>query len=123
MRATLEQGLPALGMGLELIEPLEAFSRMLLEKNQVMNLTAITEPRDVAALHLLDSLAGLAGLEAGTVVDVGTGAGFPGVPLAIARPSVRVTLLDSLGKRVDFLRESCRELGLEIGRASCRERV
>ena len=113
MRATLEQGLPALGMGLELIEPLEAFSRMLLEKNQVMNLTAITEPRDVAALHLLDSLAGLAGLEAGTVVDVGTGAGFPGVPLAIARPSVRVTLLDSLGKRVDFLRESCRELGLE----------
>ena len=113
MRATLEQGLPALGMGLELIEPLEAFSRMLLEKNQVMNLTAITEPRDVAALHLLDSLAGVAGLEAGTVVDVGTGAGFPGVPLAIARPSVRVTLLDSLGKRVDFLRESCRELGLE----------
>ena len=113
MRATLEPGLPALGMGLELIEPLEAFSRMLLEKNQVMNLTAITEPRDVAALHLLDSLAGLAGLEAGTVVDVGTGAGFPGVPLAIARPSVRVTLLDSLGKRVDFLRESCRELGLE----------
>lgn len=113
MRATLEQGLPALGMGLELIEPLEAFSRMLLEKNQVMNLTAITDPRDVAALHLLDSLAGLAGLEAGTVVDVGTGAGFPGVPLAIARPSIRVTLLDSLGKRVDFLRESCRELGLE----------
>ena len=113
MRATLEQGLPALGMGLELIEPLEAFSRMLLEKNQVMNLTAITEPRDVAALHLLDSLAGLAGLEAGAGGEGGTGAGFPGVPLAIARPSVRVTLLDSLGKRVDFLRESCRELGLE----------
>lgn len=113
MRAVLEQGLPALGLGLELTEPLEAFSRMLLEKNRVMNLTAITDPRDVAALHLLDSLAGLAGLEAGTVVDVGTGAGFPGVPLAIARPSVRVTLLDSLGKRVDFLRESCRELGLE----------
>ena len=113
MRATLEQGLPALGLGPELIEPLETFSRMLLEKNQVMNLTAITEPRDVAALHLLDSLAGLAGLEAGTVVDVGTGAGFPGVPLAIARPSARVTLLDSLGKRVDFLRESCRTLGLD----------
>lgn len=112
MRATLEQGLPALGMGLELIEPLEAFSRMLLEKNQVMNLTAITEPRDVAALHLLDSLAGVAGLEAGTVVDVGTGAGFPGVPVAIARPAVQMTLLDSLGKRVEFLRESCGALGL-----------
>ena len=115
MRATLEQGLPALGLGPELIEPLEAFSRMLLEKNQVMNLTAITDPRDVAVLHLLDSLAltGLAGLEDRTVVDVGTGAGFPGVPLAIARPSARVTLLDSLGKRVDFLRESCRTLGLD----------
>ena len=115
MRATLEQGLPALGLGPELIEPLEAFSRMLLEKNQVMNLTAITDPRDVAVLHLLDSLAltGLAGLEGRTVVDVGTGAGFPGVPLAIARPSARVTLLDSLGKRVDFLRESCRALGLD----------
>ena len=95
MRATLEQGLPALGLGPELIEPLETFSRMLLEKNQVMNLTAITDPRDVAVLHLLDSLAltGLAGLEDRTVVDVGTGAGFPGVPLAIARPSARVTLL------------------------------
>lgn len=115
MRATLEQGLPALGLGPELIEPLETFSRMLLEKNQVMNLTAITDPRDVAVLHLLDSLAltGLAGLEGRTVVDVGTGAGFPGVPLAIARPSARVTLLDSLGKRVDFLRESCRILGLD----------
>ena len=115
MRATLEQGLPALGLGPELIEPLETFSRMLLEKNQVMNLTAITDPRDVAVLHLLDSLAltGLAGLEDRTVVDVGTGAGFPGVPLAIARPSARVTLLDSLGKRVDFLRESCRTLGLD----------
>ena len=90
MRATLEQGLPALGLGPELIEPLETFSRMLLEKNQVMNLTAITDP-----------------------MDVGTGAGFPGVPLAIARPSARVTLLDSLGKRVDFLRESCRTLGLD----------
>ena len=115
MRATLEQGLPALGLGPELIEPLETFSRMLLEKNQVMNLTAITDPRDVAVLHLLDSLAltGLVGLEDRTVVDVGTGAGFPGVPLAIARPSARVTLLDSLGKRVDFLRESCRTLGLD----------
>lgn len=115
MRATLEQGLPALGLGPELIEPLEAFSRMLLEKNQVMNLTAITDPRDVAVLHLLDSLAltGLAGLEGRTVVDVGTGAGFPGVPLAIARPSARVTLLDSLGKRIDFLREICGALGLE----------
>ena len=78
-----------------------------------MNLTAITDPRDVAALHLLDSLALAEMAEGRTVVDVGTGAGFPGVPLAIALPSAHVTLLDSLGKRVDFLRESCRKLGLE----------
>ena len=115
MRKTLEQGLPELGLEPACIPALESFSRALLEKNQVMNLTAITDPRDVAVLHLLDSLAltGLAGLEGRTVVDVGTGAGFPGVPLAIARPSARVTLLDSLGKRVDFLRESCRTLGLD----------
>lgn len=115
MRETLNRGLPALGLGTEIVPALEAFTALLLERNQVMNLTAITEPRDVAALHLLDSLAlvGMAGLERQSVVDVGTGAGFPGVPLAIARPELCVTLLDSLGKRVDFLRESCGKLGLE----------
>ena len=114
MRETLERGLPELGLGPELIGPLETFSRMLLEKNQVMNLTAITEPRDIAALHLLDSLALVrnGGLEGKAVVDVGTGAGFPGLPLSIAVPSAQVTLLDSLGKRVDFLEDCCRELGL-----------
>lgn len=114
MRETLSQGLPALGLGTDAVPALEAFSALLLERNQVMNLTAITEPRDVAALHLLDSLAlvGLAGLERQSVVDVGTGAGFPGVPLAIAVPGLHVTLLDSLGKRVDFLQESCGALGL-----------
>lgn len=114
MRDTLNQGLPALGLGTEAVPALEAFSALLLERNQVMNLTAITEPKDVAALHLLDSLAlvGLAGLERQNVVDVGTGAGFPGVPLAIALPELRVTLLDSLGKRVNFLQESCGILGL-----------
>lgn len=114
MRKTLEQGLPELGLEPACIPALESFSRALLEKNQVMNLTAITDPRDVAALHLLDSLAlvKLAGLESQRVVDVGTGAGFPGVPVAIARPAVQMTLLDSLGKRVEFLRESCGALGL-----------
>ncbi len=114
MRDTLNQGLPALGLGTEAVPALEAFSALLLERNQVMNLTAITEPKDVAALHLLDSLAlvGLAGLKRQNVVDVGTGAGFPGVPLAIALPELRITLLDSLGKRVNFLQESCGNLGL-----------
>ena len=115
MRQTLEQGLPELGMGSGLIPRLAGFAELVLERNKVMNLTAITEPKDVAALHLLDSLelAALAGLEAGRLVDVGCGAGFPGVPTAIARPGLQVTLLDSLGKRVDFLREACGKLGLE----------
>ena len=115
MRETLEQGLPELGMSGELIPRLAAFAEMVLERNQVMNLTAITAPKEVAALHLLHSLAlvKLAGLEEGRLIDVGCGAGFPGVPVAIARPGLEVTLLDSLGKRVDFLREACGRLGLE----------
>ena len=115
MRQTLEQGLPELGMGSGLIPRLAGFAELVLERNQVMNLTAITEPSAFAGLHLLDSLSliPLAGLSSGTVVDVGTGAGFPGVPLAIALPEARVTLLDSLGKRIEFLRETCGALGLE----------
>lgn len=114
MREILARGLPQLGVSPDVIPRLEEFSRLLLEKNQVMNLTAITEPDQVATLHLLDSLSllPLADFAGKTVVDVGTGAGFPGVPLAIAVPESRVTLLDSLGKRVDFLRESLAALGL-----------
>ena len=111
----LSQGLPSLGLGEDCIPRLIEFSRLLLEKNQVMNLTAIADPREVATLHLLDSLALTAyeDLSGKEVIDVGTGAGFPGMPLAIAVPSVRMTLLDSLGKRVDFLREVCDALQLQ----------
>ena len=114
MRQVLEAGLPALGLDTAAIPALERFAEMLLQRNRVMNLTAITEPRDVAALHLLDSLAliSLAGLEGGSAVDIGTGAGFHGLPLAIVRPRLQVTLLDSLGKRVGFLREVCETLGV-----------
>ena len=115
MRAALTAGMAALGLDPALCGRLEAFAGLVLERNQVMNLTAITEPSAFAGLHLLDSLSliPLAGLSSGTVVDVGTGAGFPGVPLAIALPEARVTLLDSLGKRIEFLRETCGALGLE----------
>lgn len=115
MRETLERGLPELGINPGVIPQLEQFAGMMLERNQVMNLTAITEPRDVASLHLLDSLEllPLAGLKAERLVDVGCGAGFPGVPLAIAAPGLNITLLDSQRKRVDFLREVCGALGLE----------
>ena len=114
MRDTLTRGLPELGVELKYIEQLEDFSSMLVKKNEVMNLTGITEPREVATLHLLDSLSllPLAPLKGKTIVDVGTGAGFPGVPLKIALPESEVTLLDSLNKRVAFLQESCDALGL-----------
>lgn len=115
MREILEQGLDVLGLDKSCIPVLERFAALMLERNQVMNLTSITEPKDVASLHLLDSLALIqtAELESETIVDVGAGAGFPGMPLAIAKPSLRLTLLDSLGKRVSFLQETCETLGLE----------
>ena len=115
MEATLREGLTALGLPSPAAPQLLDFARRLLEKNQVMNLTAITEPRDVATLHLLDCAALLAqtDMRGKTVIDVGTGAGFPGMVLAILEPSARFTLLDSLGKRVDFLREVCEHLGLK----------
>ena len=84
---------------------LAEYGQLLLEKNQVMNLTAITEPERVAQLHMLDSAALLKGadFQDKTLIDVGTGAGFPGIPLKILIPSLQVTLLDSLNKRVDWL--------------------
>ena len=114
MKDTLTRGLPALGVSVDTIPRLEEFSALLVEKNKVMNLTGITEPREIATVHLLDSLSLLpmAELAGKAVVDVGTGAGFPGVPLAIALPDSHITLLDSLNKRIEFLKESCAAIGL-----------
>ena len=114
MRAILEAGLPQVGADPGCIPALERFADLLLEKNQVMNLTAITEPEAVATLHLLDSLSvwQAADLAGKSLIDVGTGAGFPGLPLRLAHPEIRLTLLDSLNKRVEFLREVCSQLGL-----------
>lgn len=85
---------------------LEQFSRyyeLLVETNKVMNLTAITEPEEVAVKHMVDSLLAYEAEMAGkTLADVGTGAGFPGVPLKIYCPELKVTLIDSLGKRLRF---------------------
>ena len=109
--------LEAMGITLtdEQVQQFITYYEMLVEKNKVMNLTAITDPEDVASLHFLDSAAllTLADLKDKTVVDVGTGAGFPGMPLKILEPSIRMTLLDSLGKRITFLQEVCNELGLQ----------
>ncbi len=111
----LQQGLRAYGLDESRSETLIRFAQALLEKNKVMNLTAITDPVDVAQLHLLDCAAVLtmAELKGKTVVDVGTGAGFPGMPLQILEPSAKCTLLDSLGKRITFLQEVCDDLGLQ----------
>jgi 16S rRNA (guanine527-N7)-methyltransferase len=96
-------------------ETLCAFADAMVKQNEVMNLTAITEPEAVAKLHLLDSLTVLrcADLAGKTVIDVGCGAGFPGVPLAIACPEAKVTLLDSLGKRMHWLETVLPALGVQ----------
>ena len=107
MLRALEEGLPLLGLDTDTAtaKKLCAFGEAVVEQNKVMNLTAITEPVAVARLHLLDSLTVLKGIDlAGKkVIDVGCGAGFPGVPLKIACPTMELTLLDSLGKRMKWL--------------------
>ena len=117
MEKTLKEGLTGLGLSLseERQQKLCAFARAMVRKNEVMNLTAITEDTQVAKLHLLDSLTVLccADLRGKTLIDVGCGAGFPGVPLAIACPEAKITLLDSLGKRVKWLEETLPQLGIE----------
>ena len=100
-------------------EQLAEYGRALLEKNQVMNLTAIREEDKVAQLHMLDCAALLQYMDFSgkKLIDVGTGAGFPGLPLKILCPTLDVTLLDSLNKRVDWLNEVSDQLGLEGVRA------
>lgn len=109
-----------------------AFGEAMLKQNEVMNLTAITDPDQTARLHLADSLTILkcADLQGKRLIDVGCGAGFPGVPLAIACPQAQVTLLDSLGKRMKWLEQILPQLGIraecvtaraEEAAATCRE--
>lgn len=116
MRQALVSGLPELGLTLteNQIDTLCAFGRAVVKQNEVMNLTAITEDAQVARLHLLDSLTVLtaADLAGKSLIDVGCGAGFPGVPLAIGCPEAKITLLDSLGKRVHWLEETLPTLGI-----------
>ena len=95
------------------LDRFEIYQRLLAEWNERMNLTAITDPGEVAQKHFADSLAALPYLKPGMqVVDVGTGAGFPGVPLLIMEPRLTLTLADSLQKRLTFLDALLQELGL-----------
>lgn len=117
MYNTLLAGLPALDLELseETAQTLCKFGEAVVKQNEVMNLTAITEPDQVAKLHLLDSLSVLktADLKGKRIIDVGCGAGFPGVPVQIACPEAKVTLLDSLGKRMAWLEQILPQLGVD----------
>ena len=119
----LDAQLPRIQQGLETLgihtpggaEALAQYGAMLLEQNQVMNLTAITDPDQVVDLHFLDCAALLTigeDFKNKTLIAVGTGAGFPGMPLKILEPTLNVTLLDSLGKRVTWLESVCKVLSL-----------
>lgn len=89
------------------------YMNMLVEWNEKINLTSITEPNDVILKHFIDSLTAYKHLKNASVIDVGTGAGFPGIPLKILDEDVEITLLDSLNKRINFLNEVIDKLGLE----------
>ncbi len=117
MESILKTGLAAMGIPAEArqIDLLVRYGQAVLARNQVMNLTAVREPDAFARRNILDSAALLRCLDPETesLIDVGTGAGLPGMVLKILRPGLRVTLLDATGKKVDFLRETADALGLE----------
>ena len=117
--AVLDAGLSALGLDPALAGPLRAYLALLARWNRTYNLTAIRDPAEMVTLHLLDSLAMHAHVQGvQRLADLGTGAGLPGIPLAIARPGLEVTLVESNGKKARFLREAVRSLGLGNARVA-----
>jgi 16S rRNA (guanine527-N7)-methyltransferase len=111
----LQAGLTAMGcpLGAETQAKLVAYVRLLEKWNRTYNLTAVREPEQMVTRHLLDSLAILPYLKGPRVLDIGTGAGLPGIPLALARPDLQFVLLDSNAKKTRFVTQACAELGLK----------
>jgi 16S rRNA (guanine527-N7)-methyltransferase len=100
----------------EQIQRLLCYLDLLIQWNEAYNLTAVCDPREMVSRHLLDSLSVMPWVDSGHLLDAGTGAGLPGIPLAIMQPGMKVTLLDSTGKKIRFLRHVKRRMGLENAR-------
>ena len=114
----LDTGLDALGLDRALAAPLLDYLALLLRWNRTYNLTAIRDPDAMVTRHLLDSLAMAPFFSTGTLADLGTGPGLPGIPLAITHPGLQVTLVESNGKKCRFMREAVRKLGLSNARVA-----
>ncbi len=116
MRELLQSGCDRLGVEISQLQldQLETYAKLLVEWNEKINLTAITDTKGIAVKHFLDSISAICTGKIGKkVIDVGTGAGFPGLVLKIMKPEIELTLLDSLNKRINFLRAVCDELNID----------
>lgn len=114
LKNRLAEGVVELGLKVSLVDQqrLLTFLQLLVKWNRTYNLTAVRDPEEMVVLHLLDSLSIDKYLEGGDVLDVGSGAGLPGIPLAIIHPEIQFTLLDSNGKKTRFIKQAAMELGL-----------
>ena len=122
-KTTLKAQAAALGIELDgtALDRFDKYAEMLVETNKTMNLTAITEPSEIVSKHFADCLSLLKEVDikkGAKMIDVGTGAGFPGVVILIARPDINMTLMDSTGKRLKFVQSVIDVLGLNAGRCA-----
>jgi 16S rRNA (guanine527-N7)-methyltransferase len=112
LEPALRDGLQALRLPADLCEPLLDYLALLVKWNRAYNLTAVRDPVEMVGKHLLDSLAIHPYVECASLADIGAGPGLPGIPLALALPSLRVSLIETAGKKARFMREAVRALGL-----------